>query len=242
MHARSHEISVIIEPGIEIAGTLCVPDASVGLVIMAHPNASARRAIRERQVATVLERAGLATLSLDLLTPTEERAERFTHEFRFDIPLLAGRMILATSWLRRQPETHSLPVGYFGNNTAAAAALVAAAHESDRVRAVVARGGRVDLAGDDLSDVRAPTLLVVGSADVPVMAATRAVQPKLTCETRLEVIPGAAHLFEQSGALELVAFRARDWFLRHVPFAPVISRDFTPASRQGQAPISAARH
>ncbi len=260
MHARPHEIRVVIEPGIEIAGTLCVPEGSLGLVLMAHPNASERRTARERLVATVFEQAGFATLSLDLLTPSEEQAERFGHDarrpppvlaprvdprrgkFRFDIPLLAGRMILATSWLRRQLETQALPIGYFGNNTAAAAALVAAAHESDRVRAVVTRGGRVDLAGEELSDVRAPTLLVVGSADVPVMAATRAVQPKLSCETRLEVIPGAAHEFEQSGALELVAFRARDWFLRHVPMAKVVARDLTPVSRRERAPVSAARH
>ncbi len=191
MAARPHEISVVIEPGLEIKGTLCVPETSIGLVIVAHPTAGTRRLPRERLVAAVLERAGLATLTLDLLTPSEEGAERFGRgKFRFDIPLLAGRMLLSTSWLRRQPETHALPVGYLGNHTAAAAALVAAAHESDRVRAVVARGGRADLAGDELWEVRAPTLLVVGSADVPVMAATRAALPKLTCETRLELIPG----------------------------------------------------
>ena len=243
MAARPHEISVVIEPGLEIKGTLCVPEASVGLVIVAHPTAGSRRLPRERLVAAVLERAGLATLTLDLLTPSEESAERFGRgKFRFDIPLLAGRMLLSTSWLRRQPETHALPVGYFGNHTAAAEALVAAAHESDRVRAVVARGGRADLAGDELSEVRSPTLLVVGSADVPVMAATRAALPKLTCETRLELIPGAAHLFEQPGALELAAFRARDWFLRHLPLSPVLPLDVPPPSRRDRPPLSAARH
>jgi putative phosphoribosyl transferase len=248
MTARPHEISVVIEPGLEIKGTLCIPEASLGLVIVAHPTAGTRRLPRERLVAAVLERAGLATLLLDLLTPSEEHSERFRDDvrrgkLRFDIPLLAGRMLLSTSWLRRQPETHALPVGYFGNDTAAAAALVAAAHESDRVRAVVARGGRADLAGNELSEVRAPTLLVVGSADVPVMAATRAALPKLNCETRLELIPGAAHLFEQSGALELAAFRARDWFLRHLPLSPLLPREATPpASRRDRPPLSAARH
>jgi putative phosphoribosyl transferase len=261
MNARRHEISVVIETGIEISGALCVPQAPWGLVIIAHPTADTRRSPRERLVAAVLERAGFATLELDLLTMSEERAEHFSIEaprrastpsdalrdprrgkFRFDIPLLAGRMILATSWLRRQPETHALPVGYFGNDTAAAAALVAAAHESDRVRAVVARGGRADLAGDDLSEVRAPTLLIVGSADIPVMAATRAALPKLTCNARLELIPGAAHLFEQSGALELAAFRARDWFLQHLPLSPLSAREVAPASRREPPPISAPHH
>lgn len=263
MNARPHEISVVIEPGIEIAGTLCVPQAAFGLVVIAYPTASTRRSPRERLVAAVLESAGLATLTLDLLTLSEEghdaRGRASTRfeiprvgrppeaddprrgKFCLDIPLLAGRMILATSWLRRQPETYALPVGYFGNHSAAAAALVAAAHESDRVRAVVARGGRADLAGDDLSEVRAPTLLVVGSSDVPLMAATRAALPKLNCETRLELIPGAWHLFEQAGALELAALRARDWFLRHLPIKPLVPRDAPSSSRREAAPLSAAR-
>jgi putative phosphoribosyl transferase len=248
MQARPHDIRVVIEPELEIGGTLSVPERPIGLVILSHAAASARRAPQASSFAMVLQRAGLATLSLDLLTASEEQAERGGPDtrrgprqgkLRFDIPLLAGRLLLATSWLRRQPETHALPVGYFGHGTAAAAALVACAHESDRVRAVVTLGGRPDLAGHALSEVHAPTLLVVGSADVPIMAATRAVLPKFACETRLEVIPNALE-FEQSGAQELVAFRARDWFLRYVPLAPA-SRDLSPVSRRDAAPLSAAR-
>jgi dienelactone hydrolase len=153
---------------------------------------------------------------LDLLTRDEEAVDRLSAHLRFDIELLAGRLIAATDWLSEQPDTSHLPIGYFGASTGAAAALVAAADRPKAVRAIVSRGGRPDLARSSLSRVRAPTLLIVGSRDELVIELNRAAQQQLRAETRLEIVPGATHLFEEPGALEVVARLARDWFVQHL--------------------------
>jgi pimeloyl-ACP methyl ester carboxylesterase len=171
-------------------------------------------------VARALGRAGLATLLIDLLTAMEEEEERFTRHHRFDIDLLAERLVGATHWLLVDPRTAGLPIGYFGASTGAAAALVAAAREPDRVAAVVSRGGRPDLAGRALAQVRAPTLLIVGGADDAVLALNREALARLPGEARLEIVPDATHLFEEPGALETVAELAAGWFRQHLRPAP----------------------
>ncbi|MFJ2291240.1 phosphoribosyltransferase family protein [Streptomyces sp. NPDC087894] len=195
--------------GVPLAGDLVLPGDAGAVVVFAHGSGSSRLSPRNRAVAGVLNRAGLGTLLFDLLTPGEEvyRANVF------DIGLLAGRLADTTSWLRRRV---SLPVGSFGASTGAAAALRAAAATDSGVGAVVSRGGRPDLAGADLSGVRAPTLLVVGGADTTVIDLNRQAQAALHCENRLEIVPGATHLFEEPGALDRVAELARDWFTTHL--------------------------
>ncbi|MFD4898500.1 phosphoribosyltransferase family protein [Streptomyces sp. NPDC058411] len=195
--------------GVPLAGDLVLPADAGAVVVFAHGSGSSRLSPRNRAVAGVLNRAGLGTLLFDLLTPGEEvyRANVF------DIGLLAGRLADTTAWLRRRV---SLPVGSFGASTGAAAALRAAAATDSGVGAVVSRGGRPDLAGADLSGVRAPTLLVVGGADTTVIDLNRQAQAALHCENRLEIVPGATHLFEEPGALDRVAELARDWFTTHL--------------------------
>jgi pimeloyl-ACP methyl ester carboxylesterase len=187
------------------------------VVLFAHGSGSSRLSPRNRYVAGVLQQAGCATLLIDLLTPEEEEAERWTRHLRFDIGLLAQRLVDATHWLVREPVTGHLPIGYFGASTGAAAALVAAAREPDRISAVVSRGGRPDLAGEELTKVRAPTLLIVGDKDVPVIGMNRAAQQRLRVETELELVAGATHLFEEPGTLEQVAELASQWFMRYFP-------------------------
>jgi pimeloyl-ACP methyl ester carboxylesterase len=187
------------------------------LVIFAHGSGSSRLSPRNRAVAAVLRRAGLATLLFDLLTAAEEREEMWTRHLRFDIDLLARRLVAATRQMAATPATAALPVGYFGASTGAAAALVAAAALPELIRAVVSRGGRPDLAGDALERVRAPVLLIVGGNDPLVLELNRQAMTRLHVPHRLEVIPGATHLFEEPGALERVADLARDWFLEHLP-------------------------
>ena len=201
---------------IELAGDLAVPDAATGAVVFAHGSGSSRHSPRNRYVAGVLNEAGLATLLIDLLTAEEEQLDIRTRELRFDISLLADRLLGATDWLAAEAATRGLPLGYFGASTGAAAALVAAAARP-RLRAVVSRGGRPDLAGAALQDVRAPTLLIVGGADRVVLDLNRDAMTALQTQVELEVIPGATHLFEEPGALEQVAALARDWFARHLP-------------------------
>ncbi|MGW4228074.1 phosphoribosyltransferase family protein [Streptomyces sp. NPDC004980] len=195
--------------GVALAGDLVLPGNAGAVVVFAHGSGSSRHSPRNRSVATALNGAGLGTLLLDLLTPGEEvyRANVF------DIGLLAGRLAGATTWLRRRAD---LPVGSFGASTGAAAALRAAAAPDSGVGAVVSRGGRPDLAGADLSGVRAPTLLIVGGDDTTVIDLNRQAQAALHCENRLDVIPGATHLFEEPGALEQVAELAREWFTGHL--------------------------
>ncbi len=199
-----------------LEGTLAVPDGARGIVLFAHGSGSSRHSPRNRYVAGVLRQGGLGTLLMDLLTPQEEAVDVRTRELRFDITLLAERLADATDWLGERPETRALRVGYFGASTGGGAALVAAAERPDTVGAVVSRGGRPDLAGEALPLVRAPTLLIVGGHDVPVIAMNEDAMARMETEVRLEVIPGATHLFEEPGALEEVARLAREWFARHL--------------------------
>jgi putative phosphoribosyl transferase len=201
-----------------VAAGLTVPDAARGLVLFAHGSGSSRFSPRNRYVAGVLADAGFATLLVDLLTQGEERIDLRTRELRFDVELLAGRVLDAARWAAVDERTGALPLGLFGASTGAAAALVAAAREPKLVRAVVSRGGRPDLAGPALAEVRAPTLLLVGDRDEPVLGLNRAAAAELThaTEVELEVVPGATHLFEERGALERVAELARAWLARHL--------------------------
>ena len=202
--------------GNSLAGTLGMPDGNAsGLIIFAHGSGSGRRSPRNRFVAASLNESGFATLLLDLLTEDEERIDNRSGELRFDIGLLAGRMIDATEWVRNQTALGALPVGYFGASTGAAAALVAATERSD-VSAIVSRGGRPDLAGNALDSVATPVLLIVGSRDPVVLNLNQHAASRLrNCE--LAVVPGATHLFEEAGALEKVTALAQQWFAAHLP-------------------------
>jgi pimeloyl-ACP methyl ester carboxylesterase len=186
------------------------------VVLFAHGSGSSRHSPRNQYVARVLRQAGFGTLLLDLLTADEESVDQYTRHLRFDIELLALRLIGATDWLRQQTPTRELPIGYFGASTGAGAALMAAADRPDVVRAVVSRGGRPDLAGPALMRVHAPTLLIVGRADAPVIDLNERALELLDVEKELRIIPGATHLFEEPGALEEVARLASDWFARHL--------------------------
>jgi putative phosphoribosyl transferase len=212
---REREITVALRPPLLLEGNLAVPDGARGAVLFAHGSGSSRFSPRNRVVAQALQEAGFATLLMDLLTPAEEQAERFTRHLRFDVDLLADRLAGAVQWLSRDPQTRALPVGLFGASTGAAAALVTAAREPDRISAVVSRGGRPDLAGELLREVRAPTLLIVGGADEVVLELNREALAGLRCEKRLEIVAGATHLFEEPGALESVAALAARWFADH---------------------------
>jgi putative phosphoribosyl transferase len=202
---------------VTLEGDLLVPEGSVGIVLFAHGSGSSRHSSRNRYVAAELQNGGLATLLIDLLTPEEEAVDRDTAHLRFDIPLLAERLVAATRWLGEDPSTRSYRVGYFGASTGAGAALMAAAKLPERVGSVVSRGGRPDLAGDALPRVNAPTLLIVGDRDPVVLDLNRVAMARLRAVTRLEIVPGATHLFEEPGTLEAVAHLARDWFLHYLP-------------------------
>jgi dienelactone hydrolase len=221
--------SVIPDPGREIEipadggllrGTLAVPDGALGLVLFAHGSGSGRFSPRNRGLAATLQAAGLATLLFDLLSEREEAVDRYTAHLRFNIELLARRLVAATDWLAREPEARGLAIGYFCASTGAAAALVAAAERPARVGAVVSRGGRPDLAGAALPRVAAPTLLIVGGEDHPVLGLNRRAMAEMVCPVELEVVPGATHLFEEPGALERVADLAAAWFTRHLAAPP----------------------
>ena len=196
-------------------GDLTGPDCEA-MVVFAHGSGSSRHSPRNRQVAARLRRAGLGTLLLDLLTEEEEAVDIRTAELRFDIGLLASRLALAVEWLDRQPGAAARPVGMFGASTGAAAALTTAAQQGDRVGAIVSRGGRPDLAGDALSAVRAPTLLIVGGRDPVVHDLNVQACEQMRCERRLDIVPGATHLFEEPGTLDRVSELAADWFGRHL--------------------------
>jgi putative phosphoribosyl transferase len=202
----------------QIVGDLRVPANAVGLVLFAHGSGSSRFSTRNRAVATVLEERRLGTLLLDLLTREEERIDARSAEYRFDIPRLGERVIQACDWLRSRPDLAALPVGTFGASTGAAAALIAAAARPDRVRAVVSRGGRPDLAGEALRMVKAPTLLIVGERDYDVIALNRAAasQMRAAASATLEIVPGATHLFEEPGTLAMAAALAADWLVTHL--------------------------
>jgi putative phosphoribosyl transferase len=205
---------------LSIAGTLTVPTEARGVVVFAHGSGSGRFSPRNRAVAAALVDAGLGTLLMDLLTAEEEAVDVRTARLRFDIPLLAERVIAAIDWLRPDVIGAELPVGAFGASTGAAAALIAAADRPQPIRAVVSRGGRPDLAGQALQRVKAPTLLIVGGRDTEVIRLNQSAQALLGGESQLEIVAGASHLFEEPGALDQVAGLARDWFLRHLAVDP----------------------
>jgi len=212
--AVEDEFTIRVEAG-ALGGRLAVPAGARGVVLFAHGSGSSRHSPRNRRVADALNDAGLGTLLVDLLTAEEDAVDVATREHRFDVPLLAGRVLTASDWVERDERTAGLPLGYFGASTGAAAALVAAA-ERAQVRAVVSRGGRPDLAGEALERVRAPTLLVVGERDPAVLELNREAAGRIRAETSLEIVPGASHLFEEPGTLDRAITLARDWFVRHL--------------------------
>jgi dienelactone hydrolase len=212
-HATTSLRAVQIPDGTAILhADLRLPANPLGLVVFAHGSGSSRLSARNRQVAEALDDAGLATLLLDLLTREEESIDQFTREFRFDIPRLGRRVVAAIDWAIEQPELRRLPIGYFGASTGAAAALIAAAECPNQSAAVVSRGGRPDLAGSALAKVTAPTLLVVGGADEPVIELNEQAMRQMTAETKLVIVPGATHLFEEPGTLQEVSRLAIEWF------------------------------
>lgn len=215
VHAGGGDVRVPVGAGAFIAATLELPTQPLGVVVFAHGSGSSRRSPRNQFVARVLGEAALGTLLVDLLTDREESVDRETLMFRFDIELLAERLITATRWVRGLRGLASVPLGYFGASTGAAAALVAAARLPADVSAIVSRGGRPDLAVPHLRAVGAPTLLIVGGDDPEVISLNRRAMTELRAEHELVIIPGATHLFEEPGALEHAAGLARDWFIRH---------------------------
>ncbi len=216
-------------------GEFALPSSACGVVVFAHGSGSSRRSPRNQFVASSLREAGLATLLMDLLTQEEELADLERGHLRFDIPFLAGRLKAATAWVLAQPDARRLPLGYFGASTGAAAALVAAAEVGGAVKAIVSRGGRPDLADTALDRVKAPTLLIVGSHDPDVLALNRSALARLGKESKLSVVPGASHLFEEPGALAEVARLAAAWFREHLgsEWAPS-GADMLDASVRGE--------
>jgi putative phosphoribosyl transferase len=217
MGSTGEERLVRIEAGsVLLEGNLSLPEGTRGIVLFAHGSGSSRLSPRNRHVAKLLNQARLATLLVDLLSPEEEAVDLRTAQLRFNIGLLAERLVGITDWLVKEPDTRPLRIGYFGASTGAAAALVAAAERPKMVRAVVSRGGRPDLAGPALAHVEAPTLLIVGGDDLLVIELNRAALAQLRSEKRLVIVPGATHLFEEPGALDEVARLAREWFERYL--------------------------
>ena len=202
--------------GIVLNGDLSVPSGARGLIVFAHGSGSGRHSGRNRAVAEALQRGQFATLLMDLLTEAEERVDVVTAEFRFDIPMLAERVVAAIDWAKAHPQHDALSIGLFGASTGAAAALIAAAERPDAVGAVVSRGGRPDLADEALPEVKAPTLLIVGGRDEVVIELNRQAFALLGGLKQLEIVPGATHLFEEPGALEKVSRLALDWFAQHL--------------------------
>lgn len=201
---------------INLEGNLSIPESARGIVLFAHGSGSSRHSPRNRYVANVLNQAGFATLLFDLLTSDEEQTDERTGELRFNITFLAERLINATQWVAQNPNLQNLRIGYFGASTGAGAALVAAAQFPQAISAVVSRGGRPDLAGSFLPSVQAPTLLIVGGNDTPVIDMNRRALEQMRVDKKLEIVPGATHLFEEAGKLEEVAKLARDWFERYL--------------------------
>ena len=215
-HEAAHE-AVRVDVGlVAVNGDLHVPESATGLVVFAHGSGSSRFSRRNRAVAETLEAAGFGTLLLDLLTPEEEAVDERTREYRFDIALLGRRVVGAIDWVQAQPNLHHLKIVLFGASTGAAAALIAAAARPDIVKAVISRGGRPDLADAALPAVQAPTLLIVGERDEPVIEMNREAMHRMRAPVELEIVPGATHLFEERGALEQVAALAVAWCRRHI--------------------------
>jgi putative phosphoribosyl transferase len=222
--ADQRQVHVTAGP-VTLEGNLTLPEGAQSIVLFAHGSGSSRLSPRNRYVAGLLNEAKLATLLIDLLTIEEEAIDVSTGHLRFDIPLLAERLVGATDWLTRQPAMHHLQIGYFGASTGAAAALMAAAERPHAVGAVVSRGGRPDLAGDALMSVQAPTLLIVGGNDAPVIELNQDALARLRCKKRLVIVPGATHLFEEPGTLDEVTRLAREWFERHLTPATTHPRE-----------------
>ena len=216
MAVQTEQLVRVTADSVELEGNLSVPAGATGVVLFAHGSGSSRHSPRNQYVSRALRQGGLGTLLIDLLTPDEEREDILTARLRFDIGLLTRRVVGASDWLVQDPFTASLRIGYFGASTGAAAALAAAAERPELVGAVVSRGGRPDLAIPVLPGVKAPTLLIVGGDDYQVIEMNREALAHLHTEKRLEIVPGATHLFEEEGALEQVARLARDWFVRYL--------------------------
>ena len=215
-HQITTEREVRIPTGDEtLDGDLTIPTDPIGTVVFAHGSGSSRKSSRNRFVAHELQQLGFVTLLMDLLTREEEQVDDRTGVLRFDIPFLARRLAHATQWLRAQADTAELPIGYFGASTGGGAALVAA-NMRDDVRAIVSRGGRPDLAGAALPKVTAPTLLIVGGNDQPVIDMNKQAMARMQAEVKLVIVPGATHLFEEPGTLEEVARLAGEWFEQHL--------------------------
>ncbi len=212
---KEHAVS-IPSNDVRLEGLLYIPNEACGLVLFVHGSGSSRFSVRNQYVAKVLNEAGLATLLFDLFTPDEDIIDSRTRQFRFDIGFLASRLIDATKWCIKQRALRSLAIGYFGASTGGGAALVAAAIEPDIIRAVVSRGGRPDLANDSLVYVRVPTLLIVGGHDEVVIQMNEEAMAKLNCLKKIEIIPGATHLFEEPGTLSEVARLAKNWFVNYL--------------------------
>jgi dienelactone hydrolase len=210
-------VSIVIQDGPTLQGTLGLPQDAGGVVLFAHGSGSSRFSARNRYVARVLRDAGLATLLLDLLSPHEDELDQITRAYRFDIMMLAERLVHTIDWLEREADTKGLPIGLFGASTGGGAGLVAAAKRPAAVRTVVSRGGRPDLAGDALPLVRCPVLLIVGGDDEQVIEMNRAALQRMQTDVKIEIVPGATHLFEEPGTLERVSELARDWLLEFLP-------------------------
>ncbi len=211
------EQEVLIQVGENnLNGILSIPEKAKGIVLFAHGSGSGRLSPRNQFVAKKLQKAGLATLLMDLLTEEEDLIDERTRQFRFDIALLAQRLIGCVEWLEKQKETNGLSVGYFGASTGAAAALMAASEQGSKIKAIVSRGGRPDLAIDQLDQVTCPTLLIVGGNDLAVIEMNERALEALSVEKKIEIVPGATHLFEEPGTLEAVADLASKWFVQHL--------------------------
>lgn len=213
-----HQI-VIPSSQVNLSGFLHIPKNAQGIVLFVHGSGSSRHSVRNQYVASVLNKANLATLLFDLLTPEEEAIDINTREFRFDIPFLASRLIDTAHWCLKNLSTYHLKIGYFGSSTGGGAALVAAAKEPGMIEAIVSRGGRPDLAGDFLPLVKAPTLLIVGEEDEIVIGMNQTAMTKMNCPVKLEIVPGATHLFEEPGTLTEAATLAKEWFINYLSTA-----------------------
>ena len=217
MKSASPEKNEVTIPsgGAAVKGNLEVPEGAKGIVVFAHGSGSSRFSSRNIYVAGLMNKKGIATLLIDLLTAEEESVDEYTGQYRFDVEMLAERLVDSTQWLKKNPPTKNLAIGYFGASTGAAAALIAAAKLPDEIKAVVSRGGRPDLAGKHLSKVKAPTLLIVGGDDTEVIELNKQALKLILVEKKLEVVPGATHLFEEPGKLLEAAKLAIDWFEKH---------------------------
>lgn len=200
----------------QLYGMLTIPTPAHGIVVFAHGSGSSRFSPRNNEVADRLNQAGFSTLLFDLLTESEEIVDRRTRQHRFDIPLLGQRLVHAIDWLREQGSTQSLNIGLFGASTGAAAALIAAAERPEEVNAVVSRGGRPDLAGEALLRVKAPTLLIIGQRDTPVIEMNQSAQAQLKGTAEIVIVPGATHLFEEPGTMDQVTHHTESWFRTHL--------------------------